>query len=701
MADLGMLPIQFEQACSTTARAMSRKKKVTVSFGGTDAHTVKRGDTVHITLPSLDHSKTMTPEEVSVTRGYVDHESAHGLETDLDLWSREMGAAKRRKDHLLMAAMNACEDLRIEKRMIEEYPGARKNLAALADAVAQGYLEGPYKENPAVANDIKMIGAIAATWVGRKRLGLPCDRVDDCLSTLPKDVLEKAENWANAIDGVSTTADAIALAKIMCEEQRDGEPPPPEGDGEGDEEGGGEGDEEGGGSGKPKGRNDGGENKKGKPGGVGGGGDIEMRSFENGVIDPTLQIEDFLDIPDVLGTSGYRPLTTKFDRTHHRKDAVDKYRSMVPKNLKEMIADATRDRVYANGYKRYDSRHGGPVDVSGQPLLAEDVKSLENMLSRYNSEDYITDCSFGARWLANENGLKNYLRYRGQIARHIGVMSKKLGLSLMDKRRRQFTGGYEAGRLDARRLIAATTGFMKVFKQREDTDDLNTAVSLVIDCSGSMRGAKIIAATQCAMAIAEAVEPTGVPFEIVGFGTMSGGPVESIIMEQVSKFCGERYDRRGILDFFEFKRFDETLHQCKQALGNAPLTVQGSNIDGESVVMALERLLRREENKKIMVVLSDGLPAYATDTGAAHQNLRDSIAMCTAHGVNVIGVGIRSDAVSQFYPNYVVLNDIADLSGAVIDKVSMAMTGQSISKAADLIKAGADSKGNARRKRVA
>jgi len=97
------------------------------------------------------------------------------------------------------------------------------------------------------------------------------------------------------------------------------------------------------------------------------------------------------------------------------------------------------------------------------------------------------------------------------------VMRRKLERAWMSKDNRDWDGGREDGRLDTRRFVGAFNGRQDVFKKREPRAEMDTALTVLIDLSGSMGGSKIRIAEQCAIALAEAVDKTGVAYEVLGF----------------------------------------------------------------------------------------------------------------------------------------------------------------------------------------
>lgn len=251
----------------------------------------------------------------------------------------------------------------------------------------------------------------------------------------------------------------------------------------------------------------------------------------------------------------------------------------------------------------------------------------------------------------------------------INVIRATLERVLMAQMKRDWHHGLEEGRLDSRRLSQLVAGRSNVFMQPAPRKELDTAVSLCVDLSGSMgspggRGVrpKIHIATETVIALCEAMERLAVPHEVSGFtqpfepgkwGLGSPDPWE--VPTDASRYMP--------IVMVEFKPFNKPLAACRTPLGNMMDMALDHNIDGESILYAYERLARRPEQKKVLIVLSDGLPEASGYNGdALYQNLKDSVAYIEGRGVQVVGIGIATDAVRQFYGRHVVVNNLDHLA---------------------------------------
>jgi cobaltochelatase CobT len=213
---------------------------------------------------------------------------------------------------------------------------------------------------------------------------------------------------------------------------------------------------------------------------------------------------------------------------------------------------------------------------------------------------------------------------------------------------------------------------------------------MLVDLSGSMRGECAHLATLTTIAMSEAIDRTGIAYEVLGFNNSTGwlddvprpDPYHRDENGDVQIVDGEykmdKYHRISPLDMYIFKSFEERLNEAKGAMAQMTRLARGDNSDGEAVQNAFDRLRQRPEKRKVMIVFSDGQPISGGNFGrrAFDHHLRDVVRDITDAGVDVIGVGIGDDNVSKFYPKYVVVNDVEDLAGQAIDMMAKALMGE-------------------------
>lgn len=236
--------------------------------------------------------------------------------------------------------------------------------------------------------------------------------------------------------------------------------------------------------------------------------------------------------------------------------------------------------------------------------------------------------------------------------------------------------GHRSGRLHASNLSRLAFNDPRVFSRKQESRSKDVAVELVIDASGSMGGAKINTATQAAYALSAVLERIGIKNEVIAFTTKEPGAAASAIGAEEAKL-GRRFSRVEGIYMPILKTFEERLStQVKDRFGWLPnANFLRNNIDGESVENAARRLMARREEGKILIVLSDGYPACSGNPSDQHAKLKDVVKEVTRAGVKVVGIGINSDAVRQFYPKSIVLNDVKDLPTTVIKELRHLLLG--------------------------
>ena len=234
-----------------------------------------------------------------------------------------------------------------------------------------------------------------------------------------------------------------------------------------------------------------------------------------------------------------------------------------------------------------------------------------------------------------------------------------------------WTPGHRRGKLYAPALSKLFTGDDRVFRRREEAMSKDVAVSLVVDCSGSMAGdGKAPLAATAAYALCEVLTHMGIKNEVIGFTTtienryaMSDGSYDAI-------YASDRYSRQEPLYMPIFKgyadKFDMTarLRMVKMFEDHW----MADNADGECVQIAAQRLLAQNTKGKIMIVLSDGYPAAFGNCRDLERNLKETVADLSKK-IKIVGIGIKSEAVKSYYPKYVVLDDIKELPATVVRKL--------------------------------
>jgi cobaltochelatase CobT len=261
----------------------------------------------------------------------------------------------------------------------------------------------------------------------------------------------------------------------------------------------------------------------------------------------------------------------------------------------------------------------------------------------------------------------------GAIAR----LANKLQRRLMAQQSRSWEFDLEEGVLDAARLTRVVTDPMQPlsFKAERDTDFRDTVVTLLIDNSGSMRGRPITIAAICGDILARTLERCGVRVEVLGFTTRAwkgGKSREAWMQANRPANPGRVNDIRHII----YKNADTPWRHARRNLGL--MMREGllkENIDGEALLWAHRRLLARPENRRILMVVSDGAPVDDSTQSVNAGNyleshLRFVIEDIEARSpIQLIAIGIGHD-VTRYYRRAVTLLDAEELAGALTDKLA-------------------------------
>jgi hypothetical protein len=285
-----------------------------------------------------------------------------------------------------------------------------------------------------------------------------------------------------------------------------------------------------------------------------------------------------------------------------------------------------------------------------------------------------------ARQLVEEmrkRDIAEYNQIKAKIGNIVHQLKLRLERALVAKSQIDWTSGREKGRLDARLLPQVPIGNTRVFKMPDEDISVNAAVSMLLDCSGSMSGAKMMLATQTAIALTEALDRSGVPVEVLGW---HNGSLDGDLANQLRQVMGDarhdariRFSRLNPQMLFEFKGFNTALRSAMSSLAMAAHAAGGDNADGDAVMSTWRRLRVRPEARRILLVLSDGRPSSMSlnsDDDHLGQYLRNVVQDITKAGAEIIGVGIKDQSVKKYYPRYVVLDDIGELPKTVIGMIA-------------------------------
>ena len=256
-------------------------------------------------------------------------------------------------------------------------------------------------------------------------------------------------------------------------------------------------------------------------------------------------------------------------------------------------------------------------------------------------------------------------------------LANRLQRRLMAQQNRSWDFDQEEGLLDAARLarVVISPGHSLSYKIERDVEFKDTIVTLLIDNSGSMRGRPISIAAISADILARTLERCGVKTEVLGFTTRAwkgGQSREAWLAGGKPSQPGRLNDLRHIV----YKKADEPWRRARKNLGL--MMREGllkENIDGEALLWAHTRLLARPEDRRILMVISDGAPVddstlSVNNAGYLEQHLRKVIDWIEKQSpVQLVAIGIGHD-VTRYYRRAVTIMDAEQLGGTIIEQLA-------------------------------
>ncbi len=256
-------------------------------------------------------------------------------------------------------------------------------------------------------------------------------------------------------------------------------------------------------------------------------------------------------------------------------------------------------------------------------------------------------------------------------------LANKLQRQLLAKQNRSWEFDLEEGLLDSSKLprIIIDPYNSLSFKREKDLEFKDTVVTILIDNSGSMRGRPITIAAICADILSRTLERCSVKVEILGFTTKNwkgGKSREEWNKEGKIKNPGRLNDLRHII----YKSADTQWRQSKKNLGL--MLKEGllkENIDGEAITWAFNRIKKRKEERKILMVISDGAPVddstLSVNSGDfLEKHLKKIVKFIeNSSEVEILAIGIGHD-VSRYYQKAIKITDVQELGDVMISQLS-------------------------------
>ena len=335
-------------------------------------------------------------------------------------------------------------------------------------------------------------------------------------------------------------------------------------------------------------------------------------------------------------------------------------------------------------------------DTSVQEEIDIDREFLEQDFAKSNQPYYAFTDKFdeviNASDLATEQEIR---RLREQLDRFIephkitiGKLANRLQRLLMAQQKREWSFNLDEGILDTARLSRVITkpGSPLSFKLESENEFKDTVVTLLIDSSGSMRGRSMTLAAICGDIIGSTLDRCNIKTEILGFTTKhwKGGEARKLWISQGSNANpGRLNDLRHII----FKSADDPFRRSRKNFG--VMLREGllkENIDGEALLWSFKRLLPRQEQRKILIVISDGAPVDDSTLSSNHSDYLENHLKAVINKielskyVELLAIGIGHD-VSKYYDRSITINRAEELGEVLLNELTQLLTDTSLKTA--------------------
>ena len=330
-----------------------------------------------------------------------------------------------------------------------------------------------------------------------------------------------------------------------------------------------------------------------------------------------------------------------------------------------------------------NQQHSGqqqePTPIDTNNSIDEILKDLGDLSDAQKETDIVTpmwsdkeaEDSNTNTILREEQGYSNYNRIRNNISGTIGQISKVLRRDLKTLTRVRWKGGRSDGILDSKNLHRIFNGNNDIYKRKTQNKSIDTALTLLIDCSGSMDGERIALCQEMAIALEAALHDTPVKTEIIGYTSCSIDedtmPDDIKAKKEALEQKGESFNLYGT-QMIVFKGFNDHRSKLTVTLGNMHEVGMGGTPTGDAISLAGARLLQRKEKRHIMFVLTDGSPDDI-------ERCQESVKALEDCGVVVFGFGIGADAVKHCFNRHAMISEIRELGAIVMSTLSKELIG--------------------------
>lgn len=603
----------FETSLEKISRLMAQQWGINVVFEGTEAKT----DGKTITLPA---HPDLSEKIIQDLNSLLDAQVARVKYTNFNLLNKAFsGKGKAFSEQLFKAA----EQSRAEKMLVQNYPGCKYNLDPLNNRMRQD-LQSSWKKLPW---PVRAVHSIRDALEGRKI------EFDDDI----KDILTKINPLVEELKNAKSTSDVRLRSEEITQQILDylddsaEDSNPSQQDDSAEDSNPSQQDEQSSSS------------------------SSDSDSEEGEASKDASQSQDSGSDSDEGGEGSGKSA----EADESQSEAVESSRSskdQLQDAKQEMFDDASAWQDYnmstddlINDEIKTEIAPGG-----GRPQYGKALKQHIPATTRFDLE---------IDWTAQGDHAA-YAAIKQSVQEHVSPIKRSLEKSLKVIENARWRQERERGQLNTRSLarLVSEPGYRKPFKELTKTEVNNVAIQILIDMSGSM-GGRMQTATATAVVLAEALRELNITFEVTGFHS-----------EYSSQFAS--WSRANNIDS-RFNRQNEALHKyifknfdSLNLTGITKLYVGSQNPDGEGVRWAASRLSKQKAKRKILFVLSDGAPAAEGDCSILAKDLKLAVEQISKHGIEVVGVGIQTTHVKEYYPDFIVVNKISDLPSETMNKLS-------------------------------
>ena len=369
--------------------------------------------------------------------------------------------------------------------------------------------------------------------------------------------------------------------------------------------------------------------------------------------------------------------TSKEDDSQSEKDNEESNVAQQEKDQNSQTDLSVLDNNLESFNEKGDSAQ---KEVDGDPILAKNNQK-KLFKEKYKVFTSIYDEVKNAEELEKDEEIirlrKSLDQQLTNLQSIVAKLANKLQRQLLAKQNRSWEFDLEEGMLDSSKLsrIIIDPFHSLSYKMEKETKFKDTVVTLLIDNSGSMRGRPISVAAICADILSRTLERCSVKVEVLGFTTKNwkgGKSREKWNLENKPKNPGRLNDLRHIV----YKSADKPWRQSKKNLGL--MLKEGllkENIDGEALLWAFKRISARKEERKILMIISDGAPVddstLSVNSGDyLEKHLKQTVKWIEENSnIEILAVGIGHD-VTRYYQRAVKIADVQELGDVMINQLT-------------------------------